>query len=305
MQTSVPTDPWGIGRVNSSEAPLLESGRVPVPSLPPRPPSHDGDPLTGRQRSVPVSRDPAAPASLSDADAAFTSAFPADPLSPAILAEDGRGAVAILNEARDRAGRMAEGLEQLETAGAGLTRVQKLVGRLRDVAVVALDRGLHPADRAMLQRQVDLVLTEIDTVADETMIDDGLLLKGTVGGAGGTRLAPFRAIGTSMLGIGGLAVRSSDQALAAAGALDVATARLERSAGSLSNATTRFQDELRGLTGPTTTATGQPALGTTTAALNATMLLRSQRAAHPQEAVQTQAGLDVTRVRWLLDPPAR
>jgi flagellin len=242
---------------------------------------------------------------MSESDAVFATAFPDDPLSPAILAEDGRGTVTILNEARDQATRVAGGLEQLQTAGAGLTRVQKLVGRLRDVAVVALDRGLHPADRAALQRQVDLVLTEIDTVADETMVDDGLLHEGASGGSGRTQLTPFRAIGTSTLGIAGLAVRSSDQALAAAGALDVATARLERSAGTLSSATSRLQDELHGLTSPMTTATGQTALGSTTAALSSTMMLRAQLAAHSQEAAQAQAGLEPSRVRWLLDSSPR
>ena len=58
---------------------------------------------------------------MRDADAAFATAFPADPLSPAILSEDGRTAVTILNETRDRAGRVAEGLGQLETVGDGLT----------------------------------------------------------------------------------------------------------------------------------------------------------------------------------------
>lgn len=242
---------------------------------------------------------------MSDSDAAFATAFPNAPLSPAVLAEDGRGAVTTLNEARDRAGRVAEDLIQLEAAGAGLARVQKLVGRLRDVAVVALDRGLHPADRATLQRQVDLVLTEIDTVADETLVDDGLLHDGALSGSGEPQATPFRAIGTSTLGIAGLAVRSSDQAFAATGALDVATARLERSAGTLHSTTARLQDELRGITNPQTTATGQAALGSTTAALNSTMLLRSHLAANPQEATQVQAGLEPSRVRRLLDSSAR
>src|SRR6185503_15274675 len=98
-------------------------------------------------------------------------------------------------------------------------------------------------------------------------VDDSLLHKGgsTASGgpaaSGGEQLAPFRALSTGTLGIAGLAVRSSDQALAAAGALEVANARLERSAGTLGSATARLQDTLNGLVSPTTTATGEHAIG--------------------------------------------
>lgn len=278
---------------------------MPVPSLPPRSP-RDGEGLPGRHRPVNARGGPAAPATTGDADAAFAAAFPDGPLSPAMLAEDGRSAVMILNEARDRAGRVAEGLKQLETAGAELARVQQLVARLRDVAVVALDRSIHPAERAALQRQVDLVLTDIDTVADETLVDGGLLHAEVASvGAGGTRPTPFGAIGTSMLGLAGLAVRSSDQALAATGALDVATTRLERSAGTLSRATARLQDVLLGLTSPMTTAICQTALGSMTAALSSTIMRRAHLASNPQEAAQAQAELDIARVKRLLDSSSR
>ena len=200
---------------------------------------------------------------------------------------------------------VAGDLEQLEAAGAGLARVQQLVGRLRDVAVFAVDRGLQPADRAALQRQVDLALSEIDTVTDETMVDDGLLHKGGAPASGGEQRAPFRALSTGTLGIAGLAVRSSDQALAAAGALEVATARLERSAGTLGSATARLQDTLNGLISPSTTATGERAIDSSTAAISATMLLRAQLTGSPWEATQVQAGLDVSRVSWLLESSAR
>jgi hypothetical protein len=98
-----------------------------------------------------------------------------------------------------------------------------------------------------------------------------------------------------------LAVRSSDQALAAAGALEVANSRLERSAGTLGSATTRLQDTLNGLINPLTTATGDRAIDSSTAAISATMLLLAQLGGSPREAPQAQAGLDVSRVKWLLE----
>ena len=236
---------------------------------------------------------------MCDADAAFAAAFPDDPLAPAILAEDDRGVLARLSETRDQAARVGDGLATLEAAGDGLARVRHLVGRLRDIAVVALDRGLQPADRAALQRQLDRALTEIDHVARTTLVDDRLLRGGAARAAGDTgkrQLASFRAIGTTALGIAGLAVRSSDQALAASGALDVAAARLERSAGTLSRATARLRDQLRALTSPATTATGQAALGTSTAAPRMATTVNARFPASPQEAAQTQDGLDAARV---------
>jgi len=44
--------------------------------------------------------------------------------------------------------------------------------------VVALDRKLKPAQRLILQRQVELVLSEIDTIASDTRIDERLLYGG-------------------------------------------------------------------------------------------------------------------------------
>jgi flagellin len=280
----------------------VEPACVPIPSLPPRPHRND-DALSGQRRDLRASGGSMVPSNVNEEDAAFAAAFSDVPLSPAILAEDGRGVVPMLNEVRDRAVLVAGRLEQLVAAGDGLTRVQKLVGRLRDVAVIAIDRSLQPADRATLQRQVDRVLTEIDTVAERTTMDDRLLRPGAETGTGESQPTPYRAIGTATLGIAGLAVRSSDQALAAADALDVATARLERSARTLGSATSRFQDELHGLTSPTTTVTGDLAIGNGTTALNSTMALRAQMGMRSQEAAYAQSGLDVTRVKRLLDLP--
>ena len=170
--------------------------------------------------------------------------------------------------------------------------------------MVAVDRGLQPADRAALQRQVDLMLTEIDVVADGTLVDESLLGTGiSAGAAGEARPTPFRALSTGTLGIAELAVRSSDQALAAAGALELATARLERTAGAIGSATARLQETLHRLVNPLTTATGETLLNSGTAALSATIMLRSQLTAHPQEVAEAQAGLDVSCVRRLLDSP--
>jgi hypothetical protein len=145
------------------------------------------------------------------------------------------------------------------------------------------------------------MLSKIDTIADGTTFDDRLLHDSR--GSAGARRVPYRAIGAASLGIAGLAVRSSDQALATAGALDVATARLDRSAGTLSSAVARLQDELRALTSPATSVDGQEAPGSTVVAFSSAILLRTQLERDPFQAVQAQADLDVSRVRWLLDAP--
>lgn len=223
-----------------------------------------------------------------------------------LLSDDGRRAASTLNETRDEAGRLADGLSHLESAGDGLQQVQKLIGQLRDVAVVAVDRGLHPAERAALQRQVDEALGAIDTTAEQTTLDDGLLRDGgpilrPADGDGSQQRVPFRAISTAMLGLSGLAVRSSDQALAAEGALDIATARLQRSASTLDSATVRLQDSLTGLTSPVTTAAGGPALVGETAAQTASILTRRQLLSNPGQAATAQGGLETSRVRWLIE----
>jgi hypothetical protein len=245
----------------------------------------------------------------SDADVAFASAFPNDVLSPAVLAEDGRTPISRLHDARDQAARSGGSLEQIAGASDGVARVQVLVGQLRDVAVISLDWALGAADRATLQRQVDRTLAEIDSVAERTLVDDRLLYPSTTAGATGEtehrEPSPFRALGPATLGIAGLAVRSADQAFAASGALDVAAARLERTASTLSATAARLQGMLDGLTRPTTTATGDPAIGSSAAALNATVAINAQILGSPQEAIEAQGVPDVDRVKWLLDSPSR
>jgi hypothetical protein len=101
--------------------------------------------------------------------------------------------------------------------------------------------------------------------------------------------------------LSGLAVRSADQALAATGALDRATARLQRTGKALSTTTARLEGDLHGLTSPTTTAAGEPALESETAALGSALLLRQHLLTRSEQAAQAQAALDIPRARWLLD----
>jgi flagellin-like hook-associated protein FlgL len=228
-------------------------------------------------------------------------------LTPAFLADDARGVVSTLGEARDQATQIAGDLEHLDAATAGLNRVRRLLGRLRDMTVVALDASLQPPQRAALQRHVDTMLGEIDTVADDTLVDTNVLDAGTpataANGSDAPQLTPFKAISTATLGISGLGVRSADQALAAAGALDVATSRLQRSGSSVSRAVVRLQGALDRVTNPDTTATGGPALGDETEALTASMLLRARLLGNPDQAAQSQGRLQVSRVRRLLASP--
>jgi hypothetical protein len=233
--------------------------------------------------------------------------------TPAMLVDDGRAALTILNEARDQAVEIGESLDQLESASTGASGVEKLLGRLRDIVVVAAGRGLEPAQRAALQRGVNQTLDEIDALAEETLLDPDLLRSGvrTVssgvpvgqpGANGGPK--PFRQIGTAALGLSELAVRSSDQALAASGSLDLATTRLERVTSSLQRAAARFEGDLAALTSPPVTSTGELALGNTTAAFGSTIALRSDLLANPGDAMRAQASLEVARVFRLLDSSA-
>jgi len=69
-------------------------------------------------------------------------------LPPALQADEGHSFAAILGDTREQAGLIASDLDQLDGANDGLARVQRLVGRLRDVAVVALDtNSCRPSGR--------------------------------------------------------------------------------------------------------------------------------------------------------------
>ncbi|MGE3268433.1 MAG: hypothetical protein AB7P40_06780 [Chloroflexota bacterium] len=221
-----------------------------------------------------------------------------------MLVDDGRGALTILNEARTQAEQIGKNLEQLATASRGVSRVVNLLDQLRDVTVAAVSRELAPAQRAALQRQIDQALGEIDAVASGTLVDEREL-RGAVRpvsqGDDAPQLVPFRAIGTSALGLTDLAVRSSDQAIAAAGAIDLATSRVRRSSDAVNRATVRLENDLAGLTGPPVTASGELSLGNSTAAFRSTILLRSDLIASPGEAMRAQADLEVSRVVRLLD----
>jgi len=185
--------------------------------------------------------------------------------------------------------------------------VQKLVEQLRDVAAVSLDRSLQPMDRVALQRQVDQTLSEIDNLAQSTPLDAQMPGLRAIGRAGADRdaddqakPAAFSAIGTEMLGLGGLDVRSADDALGAMHALDQGMRRLSATAASLDGATARVERLLTQLTSPATTVSGEVALRGTTAAMAAAMLTSDQLRARPEDAMAAQEAASVARVRHLL-----
>ncbi|MCC7368682.1 MAG: hypothetical protein IT306_09675 [Chloroflexi bacterium] len=222
--------------------------------------------------------------------------------TPAMLVDDSRASIAALNEARDRAAQVGTGLEQLESAADSATTVKTLLAQLGDAVVVSTGHGMQPQERAALQRQVNELLGEIDSLADGTLFNQELLRPGIRSASGQTATpAPFKQISTSALGLTELSVRSSDQAVAASGALDLAGTRLDRAADAVRRAQARLEDDLDALTSPPLTATGELALGNSTAAFGTTIQLRSDLLSSPGDALLAQSGLDVSRVFRLLD----
>lgn len=288
---------------------------MPIPPLPsPRSP-RDNDSLAGRRGLIGGSRGWTSPTVNGGSSAGAESTLLSGVLPPALLADDGRGYAAILGDTREQAALIAGDLDQLEAAGDGLARVKRLVGRLHDAAVVATDVTLQPAQRAALQRQVDLTLGEIETTANGTLLDEALLRGGRSSadpdgasgpdGVAGSQPTPWRALGTAKLGLAGLAVRSADQAVAATETLDMATSRLNRSGRALNTATARLQGALHKLTSPSTTMDGEPALEGETSAFSSMVMLRSSLLANQGQAVQAQTDLEAPRVSWLLDSSPR
>jgi len=299
----------------SSSRPRVEVSHVSVPPLPFFRSPRDNDALPGRDGLASGARTPVTRIGAATGNEAGPAPAGEAADAPAMLVDDGRAALTVLNEARDQAEQIGASLDQLESATTGAAGVEKLLGRLRDVVVVATGRGLEPSQRAALQRGVTQSLAEIDAIADGTLLDPDLLRAGvrTVssggrsgqsGASGGPK--PFKQIGTVALGLSEFAVRSSDQALAASGSLELATTRLERVTSSLQRAAARFEGDLAGLTSPPVTSSGELALGNTTAAFGSTIALRSDLLANPGEAMRAQAGgLEVARVFRLLDSSPR
>jgi len=227
---------------------------------------------------------------------------------PALLeTSSARAASALLRQAGEAAEHLSASLEQIAGARSALGDVQKLVEQLRDVAVVSLDRSLQPMDRVALQRQVDRALSAIDTLAESTRLDTRIPGLKAIGGTGADRdvdataePAAVSAIGTETLGIGGLDVRSADDALGTMHALDQGVRRLSVTAASLDGATARVEGMLAQLTSPATTVSGEVALQGTTAALSAAMLTSDQLRARPKNATAAQEAPSVARVRRLL-----
>jgi flagellin-like hook-associated protein FlgL len=287
---------------------------VPVPPLPFFRSPRDNDALAGRGGLASGARTPVTRIGSTGAREMGPGSAPDAIDSPVMLVDDGRSALTVLNEARDHADRIATNLDQLEQATTGVAGVAKLLGRLKDIAVVASSRDVEPPKRAVLQRTLDQALAEIDTLANGTLVDPNQVRSSvrTVRStsqqgqsAAGATLTPFRQIGTAALGLDDIAVRSVDQAIAAAGALDLASERLERVSDSLKRATARLEDELAGVTSPPVTATGELALGNTTAAFGSTIGLRSDLLANPVGATRAQSSLAVARVFRLLDSASK
>jgi hypothetical protein len=286
---------------------LLEASPVPVSPLPFFRSPQDNDALDGRGSLAGGAQPSAARFGTGGAVDVSVAGAPHGSDAPALLVDDGRVALTVLNETRAEAARIGASLEQLETADTAAGHVDRLLGRLRDAVTVAIRPDLEPAQRAVLQRSVDQMLGEIDGLAEGTVLERDLLRIGvrTPSPRRDSSPTPFRQIGTVALGLTDLAVRSSDQALAAAGALDLASARLERTSSTVRRAIARSEHDLAGLTSPPVTATGELALGNTMAAFGGTIQLRSELLANPGEAMRAQSDIEVSRVFRLLDSSER
>jgi hypothetical protein len=219
-----------------------------------------------------------------------------------------RAAVAALRLARDEADRIADTFDQIVGAQRAVGTVRRLVEQLRDVSVVGLDHTLQPSHRAMLQRQVDRSLGEIDDIVSTTPLDVSTDPPAgdaapTVPAASMDMAEPssgFPAIGVEALGIAALDVRSSDDALATMRAVDRALLRLGTVTRSVEGEMARFEQQLDALTSPTA-ATGETGMTGPTAALTATLFVGQELLARPDDAVAAQGVPLASRVRSLLD----
>ena len=217
---------------------------------------------------------------------------------------DSRTAGAALRQAWADAERAADNLDQVAGARKALGNVQKLVEQLRDVSVVGLSRSLAPSERVTLQRQVDQTLGEIDSLAASTPLNArsmGLTSVATSWSTSARGPAGFPAIGSAALGITELDVRSPDESLGTMRLLDRALTRLGATAISLDGATARFERQLAQITCPSRTASGDPSLANSTAALTSAVRTAEQLRARPDDARSAQGLPPSGQIRSLLE----
>lgn len=136
-----------------------------------------------------------------------------------------------------------DGVSLIQTAEGGLSSMQDMAGRIKELAVQAGNGTLSPEDRSAIQTEVDSLTAEIDRVARDTEFNQRKLLDGG-SGAGNGITVPTSLDGTgsvveiedsqaAALGLAGLDVSSPAGAQAAMTAADSATQAISTRRASL------------------------------------------------------------------------
>lgn len=129
---------------------------------------------------------------------------------------------------------LQDGASALQVAEGGISQISGSVQRIRELAVQASNDTLSDEDRALIQKEVDQLVEEIDRQAEATSFNGKPLLDGSVDGStdsftvqsgaaeGETIDANIGEVSAASLGLAGIDLSTRDSASAALSTLDTA-----------------------------------------------------------------------------------
>lgn len=158
-----------------------------------------------------------------------------------------------LSQAQRNAG---DGISLVQTAEGGLDQTVDNLQRIRELAVQAANGSLSDDDRALLQKEVDQRISEIDRIGDQTKFNGDSVLDGTrgdtaiqVGADAGETITI--ALGTDVrataLGVDAVSISSAGGASAALDTIDGALSAVNTFRADLGAVQNRFESTIDNL----------------------------------------------------------
>ena len=102
----------------------------------------------------------------------------ADDAAGLAISEKMKGQISGLDQASSNA---QDGISLIQTAEGGLTETQSIIQRMRELAVQSANDTNTDSDRQQMQKEVDQLTTEINTISSDTQFNTKNLLDGSMG----------------------------------------------------------------------------------------------------------------------------
>ncbi|NPV42740.1 MAG: flagellin [Firmicutes bacterium] len=151
----------------------------------------------------------------------------ADDAAGLAISEKMRAQISGLNQAMRNA---QDGISLIQTAEGALNEVHAILQRMRELAVQSANGIYTDEDRALLQEEVNQLISEIDRIADQTEFNKQTLFDGSFTGvqlqiganSGQTISISISGMGSSALGVSGVTISTVTGASDAITTIDTA-----------------------------------------------------------------------------------